>query len=60
VPSIVSGRNWRQERLKFLEELRAGDLPEEQRAAVDAEIEELKGRDHWWTRWLHLPHHTDG
>lgn len=56
MPGIVNGRAWLSERRRFLQEELAKDPPEEQRAAIQAEltaVEEQIGHSggHWW-RWL--------
>ena len=42
MPGIVEGSKWVKARLQFLEELQAGELTDEQRQAVEAEIATLK------------------
>jgi hypothetical protein len=53
---IVEGRRWLESRLKFLEGLLEGDPPEEQRQAIEAEIENLRHehRSSRFRRWLRL------
>ena len=62
MPGIVEGHKWVQARLRFLEELKAGDLSDEQRQAVEAEIATLKQQSsgRWWRfLWPRLPHRPD-
>jgi hypothetical protein len=58
VPTI-DGRDWTKQRIAFLESLLADDPTDEQRAAIERELQELKAtrRSRWW--WLfpvRLPH----
>ena len=55
MPGIISGREWRETRLRHLEAALEGDLDAEQRTAIQAEIEELRRaaqagrrRRRWW------------
>jgi hypothetical protein len=60
---IISGRNWRETRLRTLEAALHGDLDSEERAAIETEIDELrreaKAGKRRRFRWLiiggHLP-----
>ncbi|MGH9126476.1 MAG: hypothetical protein ACRDZ8_17375 [Acidimicrobiales bacterium] len=56
MPGIVNGRAWLSERRRFLQEELAKDPPEEQRAAIEAELAAVdqqigQSGGHWW-RWL--------
>jgi hypothetical protein len=42
MPGIISGREWRETRLRHLEAALEGDLDTEERTAIQAEIEELR------------------
>jgi hypothetical protein len=56
----VDDEAWRRKRIAFLEELLEDDLPDEQRAAIDNELSELRAATtRGWRRWLwpvRLPH----
>jgi hypothetical protein len=42
MPGIISGREWRETRLRHLEAALEGDLATEERSAIQAEIDELR------------------
>ena len=42
MPEIISGRDWRETRLRHLEAALEGDLDTEERTAIQAEIDELR------------------
>jgi hypothetical protein len=42
MPGIISGRDWRETRLRHLEAALHEDLDSEERAAIQAEIDELR------------------
>jgi hypothetical protein len=42
MPGIISGRDWRETRLRHLEAALHADLDSEERAAIQAEIDELR------------------
>jgi hypothetical protein len=42
MPGIISGRDWRETRLRHLQAALEGDLNAEDRTAIQAEIEELR------------------
>ena len=55
---MIDGDRWISQRLAFLREALAGDLPDEQRQAIVEEIELLRnerGIHHGGPRFLHLP-----
>lgn len=45
MPGIISGRDWRETRLRYLEAALKDDLDAEERTAIQAEIEELRRED---------------
>jgi hypothetical protein len=51
----VDGRDWAEKRLRFLEGLLADNPSDEQRAAIEAELTELRARRGWLPRWLRFP-----
>lgn len=54
----VDGRQWKKQRIEFLESLLADDPSDEQRAAIEAELAQLRQSGGRW-RWLfpgRLPH----
>ena len=56
---IVDREDWNEKRAAFLRQQLEGDLSDEQRAAVEKELEELNQRRPRWRRWLwpvRLPH----
>jgi len=55
VPGVIDGRRWLRQRIAQLEELLAGDPPADQRAQIEAELDEAKAELHrtsGWRRWL--------
>jgi hypothetical protein len=55
--AIIDGRQWRRERLHHLRAELEKELPDDQRAAIQAELSALEaeaGRDrgHWWQWFL--------
>jgi hypothetical protein len=54
VPGLIDGRGWLRQRIARLEEALRGDLPDEQRAAVEAELQQARGELRWSRvrRWL--------
>jgi hypothetical protein len=51
----VDGHDWAAKRLRFLQELLDGDPPDEQRAAIEAEMTELRASKRGWRRWIGFP-----
>jgi hypothetical protein len=54
VPTI-DGREWKKQRRAFLESRLAENPSDEERAAIEAELGELKG-SRWGWLWPRLPH----
>jgi hypothetical protein len=57
--SIVDRNEWAQKRIATLEAALAGDVSDEQRAAIEHELAELRTARRGWRRWLwpvRLPH----
>lgn len=57
--SAVDGRAWTKQRIKFLEDLLQGELPDDQRAATEAELQQLRSKSRGLLGWLfpgRLPH----
>jgi hypothetical protein len=55
----VDGHEWARKRIRFLEELLGDDPTDEQRSAIEAELNELRSSSPRWRRWLwpiRLPH----
>jgi hypothetical protein len=56
---IVDRQEWAQKRIAFLTEQLQLDPSDEQRAAIERELESLRRDRPWWRRWLwpvRLPH----
>jgi hypothetical protein len=51
----VDGHDWTAKRLRFLQQLLDDNPSDEQRAAVEAEMNELRGSRRGWRRWLGFP-----
>ena len=56
--AIIDGRQWRRDRQRHLRAELDKDLPDDQRAAIEAELSALeveteKDRGHWW-QWFFL------
>ena len=55
----VDDEAWKAKRVRFLQELLEQDPSDEQRAAIEKEIAELRASSSRWRRWLwpvRLPH----
>ena len=56
---IVDGNDWTQQRIAALEDALANQVTDEQRAAIEKELAELRASRRGWRRWLwpvRLPH----
>ena len=54
-PVVVDGERWINDRLKFLRERLAADPPAEERAAIEAEIDQLSRERGVTTAGLRMP-----
>jgi hypothetical protein len=56
VSGVIDGRKWRQDRLRHLQAQLDADTPDDQRRAIEAEIEKLKAEAgssrRRWGRWF--------
>ncbi|HEY3811008.1 MAG TPA: hypothetical protein VGL49_06200 [Acidimicrobiales bacterium] len=59
MPGVIDGRRWWRQRIAHLEEALRGDLSDEQRAEIEAELAqarmELRSNRRWlsWLLWGH-------
>jgi hypothetical protein len=51
----VDGHDWTAKRLRFLQDLLDDDPNDEQRAAIEAEMNELRRSKRGWRRWIGFP-----
>jgi hypothetical protein len=48
--SIIDGRAWARQRMQFLKEQLDAGVSEQQRAAIEAELESLRRKAGFWSR----------
>jgi hypothetical protein len=55
MPGVIDGRRWWQQRIAHLEQALRGDLSDEQRAEIEAELARARmelRHNRRWLRWL--------